>query len=134
MYIIYDSVIVFLSVVFELDGTVIFKRNKCKDFENMREFKNFSRFRVQNIIILFVIGLQSLFYCYLVLCKFSLKFPEGGGSEPSFVHGKVSKQVYLHRNSLINMNVYDILNSILTKFISVQISIKAYCGYRVTSI
>lgn len=62
MYIIYDSVIVFLSVVFELDGTVIFKRNKCKDFENKREFKNFSRFRVQNIIILFVIGLQSLFY------------------------------------------------------------------------
>lgn len=65
MYIIYDSVIVFLSVVFELDGTVIFKRNKCKDFENMREFKNFSRFRVQNIIILYVIGLQSLFFLLL---------------------------------------------------------------------
>lgn len=62
MYIIYDSVIVFLSVVFELDGTVIFKRNKCKDFENKREFKNFSRFRVQNIIILYVIGLKSLFF------------------------------------------------------------------------
>lgn len=62
MYIIYDSVIVFLSVVFELDGTVIFKRNTCKDFKNMREFKNFSRFRVQNIIILYVIGLKSLFF------------------------------------------------------------------------
>lgn len=81
------------------------------------------------------LGCKAFFFCYLVLCKLSLKFPEGGGgSEPSFVHGKVSKQVYLHRNSLINMNVYDILNSILTKFISVQISIKAYCGYRVTSI
>lgn len=34
MYIINDSVIVFLSVVFELDGIVIFKRNKCKDFKN----------------------------------------------------------------------------------------------------
>lgn len=69
MYIIYDSVIVILSVVFELDGTVIFKRNKCKDFENMREFKNFSKFRVQNIIILNITGLKSLSFCYLVLCK-----------------------------------------------------------------
>lgn len=81
------------------------------------------------------LGWKAYFFVIWYYVKiFSLKFSGGGGSEPSFVHGKVSKQVYLHRNSLINMNVYGILNSILTKFISVQISIDAYCGYRVTSI